>query len=521
MNINIWEVYEVIKVATYDVIRELYFNKGLSKREIAKRLMVHRNTVTRAIDREDNEYLLTVEKDKPVNGEFIDRIKIMLQDNNVTRKKDRLTKTRMYELLQEEGYTGSYSAFTYQVRIIEEELEINNKEAYIKLKYGGGVLQVDFGEMTVMDRGYPRKIMVFCAKLSGEKVEFIQSYPRQSTEFFFDGLIKAFDFFGGIPKKIIFDNLKPAVKEVLEGSERILQDEFLKFKSFYSFEAEFCGPGKGNEKGLVENLVKYTRNNYFLPYIDFKGFDKLNEILYSKCWNKMQTKKVDGITWYEALNDTRESCFLPLKGHFDHARLTTAKIDTYQLAHIDRNRYSVPTKYVGQKVDVKIYPFKVKIICKGNLIAEHDRLFSKNKDSLDPYHFLDLLMKKSRAYDDALVIKQWQLPKEFDNYHRMLKSTIKSPSKGTKEFINILKLTKTYGIEKIGAILKELDKANRYSHEEVLSLLRFTEDKKVDKTIPREILESMGISEIKSSSPNISQYDHLLKGGDNIERRAI
>ena len=103
----------------------------------------------------------------------------------------------------------------------------------------------------------------------------------------------------------------------------------------------------------------------------------------------------------------------------------------------------------------------------------------------------------------------------------MLKSTIKSPSKGTKEFINILKLTKTYGIEKIGAILKELDKANRYSHEEVLSLLRFTEDKKVDKTIPREILESMGISEIKSSSPNISQYDHLLKGGDNIERRAI
>lgn len=217
----------MIKVATYDVIRELYFNKGLSKREIAKRLMVHRNTVTRAIDREDNEYLLTVEKDKPVNGEFIDRIKIMLQDNNVTRKKDRLTKTRMYELLQEEGYTGSYSAFTYQVRIIEEELEINNKEAYIKLKYGGGVLQVDFGEMTVMDRGYPRKIMVFCAKLSGEKVEFIQSYPRQSTEFFFDGLIKAFDFFGGIPKKIIFDNLKPAVKEVLKGSERILRMNFL------------------------------------------------------------------------------------------------------------------------------------------------------------------------------------------------------------------------------------------------------------------------------------------------------
>lgn len=207
----------------------------------------------------------------------------------------------------------------------------------------------------------------------------------------------------------------------------------------------------------------------------------------------MQTKKVDGITWYEALNKTRESCFLPLKGHFDHARLTTAKIDTYQLANIDRNRYSVPTKYVGEKVDVKIYPFRVKIIYKGDIIAEHDRLFSKNKDSLDPYHFLDLLMKKTRVYDDALVIKQWKLPKEFGNYHRMLQSTTKSSSKGTKEFINILKLTKSHGIETIGAILKELDKANRYSYEETLSLLGFKKDKIANKRVPKEIIESMGI----------------------------
>ena len=258
--------------------------------------MVHRNTVTRAIEREDNKYLLTVDKDKPVNGEFIDRIKVILQENNATRKKDRLTKTRMYQLLQEEGYEGSYSAFTYQVRIIEEELGINNKEAFVKLEHGSGVLQVDFGEMTVMDGGYPRKVIAFCAKLSSEKAEFVQAYPRQSTEFFFDGLIKAFDFYGGIPRKIIFDNLKPAVKEVLEGSERVLQDEFLRFKSFYCFEAEFCGPGKGNEKGLVENLVKYVRNNYFLPYIKFQGFDKLNERLYTECWNSVyDTLKVSQI----------------------------------------------------------------------------------------------------------------------------------------------------------------------------------------------------------------------------------
>lgn len=505
----------------YDYIRELFFNKGLSKRAIAKQLMIHRNTVTRALESNDNRYTLTVDKDKPINGDFVDRIKVMIQENNQVRKKDRLTKTRMHQLLEEEGYEGSYSAFTYQARLIEEELGVSSKEAFVKLKYDGGVMQVDFGEMTVMDNGYPRKIIVFCAKLSKEKVEFIQAYPRQSTEFFFDGLIKSFDFFGGIPERIIFDNLKPAVKEVLQGSERVLQDEFLRFKSFYCFEAEFCGPGKGNEKGLVENLVKYTRNNYFLPYIDFKGFDKLNDTLYANCWNRMQKKKIEGITWYEALHNTLEDCFLKLKGHFDHARLTTAKVDTYQLCHIDRNRYSVPTAYVGKRVDVKIYPFKIKIIFKGNLIAEHDRLFSKNKDGLDPYHFLDLLMKKARAYDDALVIKQWKLPNEFDNYHRMLQAHTKSLPKGTREFINILKLTKLHGIEKIRIILKDLDKLNRYSYEEVLSTLRFQEDKKDNKIIPKEIIESMGLGDIKSSSPKISQYNSLIKGGENIERRVI
>ena len=68
---------------------------------------------------------------------------------------------------------------------------------------------------------------------------------------------------------------------------------------------------------------------------------------------------------------------------------------------------------------------------------------------------------------------------------------------------------------------QELDKANRYSYEEVVSLLRFREDKIANRSIPKEVLESMGISNIKSSSPKISQYNALLEGGEDIERRAI
>ena len=239
----------------HNYIRFLFFNKGKGKRAIARELGVHRNTVTRAIANPEPKYNLTAEQIKPVNGPFANQIKLMIQENYEKSGKDRLTKTRMHELLQDEGYTGSYSAFTYQARQIEEELQLSSKEAFIKLLPQRGSLQVDFGEMTVLRQGKKHTVHAFCAKLCFSKGEFIQIYPSQKTEYFFEGLMATFAFFGHVPKKIIFDNLKPAVKTVLTGTERELQESFLKFQSFYCFEAEFCGPGKGNEKGNGKLMI--------------------------------------------------------------------------------------------------------------------------------------------------------------------------------------------------------------------------------------------------------------------------
>ncbi len=507
---------EVIEMAQYDYIRFLFFNEGASKREIARKVGVHRNTVTRALSEDTKKYNLTAEKNRPVNGDFQEKIKIMVVENHSKPRKRKLTKQRMYDLMLDEGYEGSYSSFTYLVRKIEEDAEISNKEAFLKLEHPSGVLQVDFGSMVVMDNGYPRVVQVFCAKLCSEKAEFVKAYPRQSTEFFLDGLISAFDFYGGVPKKIIFDNLTQAVKEVKQGKERILQDAFLRFKAHYSFEAEFCGVGAGNEKGLVENLVKYTRNNYFLPLLELKDFHSLNQLLVSNCNKRLASKKVDGILWQEALFESRKGNFLPIKDYYDCSNIASAKVDTYQLIHVDRNRYSVPTAYVGKRVDVRIYPFKVVASYKEKVISEHERLFSKNKDSLDPYHYLDLLMKKTRAYEDALVIKNWVLPAIFEIYHTKLKGHAQSPTKGTKEFISILKLTKTYGIKRIKEILSKLHKDNRYSYEETLSLLRYQNDSYENKSLDYNTLVTLGVENIKSTLTPLSDYDSLLIGGENI-----
>lgn len=498
----------------YDYIRYLYFNEGLSQRAIAKKVGVHRNTVRKAIENNSNEYTLRVVKDKPVNGEFKELIKEMVQSNSFKPRKHKLTKKRMYELMVDQEYPGSYSAFTYLVRAIEKELHINMPEAFLKLKQKPGTLQVDFGEVVVMENKIPRKIIIFCAKLCNSKVEFVKAYPRQSTEFFLDGLNSAFEFLGGIPRKIMFDNLKQAVKNISQNGGRILQDNFIKFKAFYAFDSAFCGPRKGNEKGAVENLVKYTRNNYFLPYIQFNGFDNLNKHLREANIKRMNNTKFEKIPWSILLQEEFEDGFMELKEIYDPSMSIDAKVDTYQIIHVDSNRYSVPTQFVGQRLHVRLYPFKVIISDRNVVIAEHKRLSGKNKEILNPYHYLELLKRKPRAYDDSKVIQDWKLPEIFNEYHRQLKAHRNSNSKGTKEFIDILRLTERYGLTSIKKILKKFHKENHYSYEEVVSYLRNDANSiSAVQELNYDILVTRNIHDIKSDNMPIEAYDSLISLG--------
>jgi len=501
---------KVIEMVQYNYIRFLYFNKHESQRAIAKELGISRTTVRRAIANPEQGYHLTAKRVKPINGDFEDRIRYWVQYNLGKPISQRLTKKRMYELVREEGYKGNYSSFTYQTRKVEEEFGIGQKEAYLELVPVRGSLQVDFGEVYVMQKGLPKKLHVFCAKLCYSKVEFVKAYPAESTEFFFDGLVSTFSFLKHVPKKIIFDNLKPAVKKVLTGKERILQEAFLKFQSFYCFESEFCGPGKGNEKGMVENLVKYVENNYFLPRPEFTSFDTLNSSLLERCVQRLGDGRYDGKRWEERF---AEEDFLPFEEEYKYARIKEVTVDTYQLVHLESNRYSVPEGYVGRTLEAHIYPFKVRIIHKGEVITEHERLFGRNKESLYPYHFLPLLRKKTRGYDQAKVIQEWRLPEIYEKYHKMLQAYLDSETKGTREFIDVLRLTQEYSVETIAKILKELDEKNRYSYQDVLSVLRYqTQTQGNKRQLSEEELESLNVSKITTTYIPLAIYNDLLHG---------
>jgi len=262
---------------------------------------------------------------------------------------------------------------------------------------------------------------------------------------------------------------------------------------------------------MIENLVKYVRNNYFLPYSEFIDFESLNSSLLKECRQRLDKGIHKGEAWARLLLLEE---LLPFDEVYQYAGITNASVDTYQLIHVDRNRYSVPTRYVGKEVQVRLYPFKIVVSYKGEVIAEHERLFGRDKEYLNPYHYLSLLQKKARAYDQAKVIQDWKLPAIYEEYHRQLKAHSQSNSKGTREFVDILKLTESYGLGTIGKTLKKLDGAGQYSYQAVLSLLRCqTECTRGTRSLAEEYLQQLKLGDIKTSHLALSEYDSLVKEG--------
>ena len=114
---------------------------------------------------------------------------------------------------------------------------------------------MDWGEATVEIGKERRTIQFFVMRLNYSKARFVMAFPFQKQEAFFEGHIQAFRFFGGVPRRITYDNLKTAVFRVLEGHNRQEQNAFIGFRSYYLFESNYCTPAQGHEKGGVESDV--------------------------------------------------------------------------------------------------------------------------------------------------------------------------------------------------------------------------------------------------------------------------
>jgi transposase len=256
----------MISVEEHETIRRMYYLDHQSGRQIAKTLGISRHTVAKALQAEQApKYRLSKARPAPQLGSYKARIDELLSENARLPRKQHYTAHKIFQLLQQEGYAGSESSV--QGYAVHWRKTQRRPATFLPLEFDPGQdAQVDWGEAQAIIAGVSQTVQVFVMRLNYSRRSFVMAFPTQKQEAFFEGHVRAFEHFGGVPRRLSYDNLSTAVKIVMVGRIREEQRAFIAFRSYYLFASHFCTPAQGHEKGGVEHSVGFSRRNASFPH---------------------------------------------------------------------------------------------------------------------------------------------------------------------------------------------------------------------------------------------------------------
>ena len=240
-------------VELYAGIRRAVMVDGLSLREAAKRFGVHRNTISKMLQFSVSPGYRR--RERPASkkfGPYIAWIDKVLEDDRAVHKKQRHTAHRIFDRLRaEEGYSGGYMI----VRQYVAQATLRAREMFVPLSHRPGQAQADFGQADGYIAGQKVRFYYFCVDLPPSDGCFVKAYPAETAEAFCDGHVAAFDFFGGVPQSILYDNTRLAVAKIVKGGRRLRSHMFAELQSHYLFDDRFGRPGKGNDKARLRGWL--------------------------------------------------------------------------------------------------------------------------------------------------------------------------------------------------------------------------------------------------------------------------
>lgn len=409
----------MINMAQAGYIKHLYENEGKSKAEIARITGLNYRTVSKYAEKSDwnTEKLPNVEPSVyPSLGKYIPIINKWLEEDRKVPKKQRHTAKRIFNRLrEEEGYTGSYSSIKRYVKKKKFLMNQSVASGCLPLAHPFGYGQGDFGEFIYYDsNGCQKKAYSFTISFPYSNKAYIQIFPSQNQECLLTGMRRIFEHIGGVPVWMRFDNMATAVAQVLEGHERILTDGFMRFMLHYRFEAEFCNPASGNEKGNVENKVGYGRRNAFVPVPTIKSFDEFNEYLWEWCEKDAQREHYQKKVSIQSLWEEEKQELLALSDvPYEVFRYEALKVSKTGFVTIDTNRYGLSPELHGEIVQAKIFCDKIEFYHDCSFIASYHRSYEKNDELMDWTQYIRTLCRKPWAAEYTRFFEAmpepWQL----------------------------------------------------------------------------------------------------------------
>jgi hypothetical protein len=343
---------------------------------------------------------------------------------------------------------------------------------------------------------------------------FLMAFERECTESYWEGHVRAFEFFGGVPHRISYDNSKVLVSKIIGTYERKLTDGFLKLQSHYLFKEHFCRVARANEKGVVEGVVKFARLNFLVPVPQVRDLDELNAMLREMC-EKDMNRRLRGKTGTKAqLFDEDRNAFLELPASpFDACMKEPTRANSLSLVRFDTNDYSVPVAYAHHDILIKGYVDRVVLCHRHTVVAEHRRSWDKEGVFFNYLHYLPLLERKPGSLDYALPLADLELPACFETFHRRLIAGQEKQGDGTREFIRVLRLLEDHPMEKLRKAVEKALLIRAHSRDAVAQFL-----------IPQFswtgttffIGEQKHLRLVTVTKPDISAYRLLLSNGGAI-----
>jgi len=422
------------------VVRHRHLVEGVPIRRIAREMGIDRNTVRRYV----RGAPAGVGKPRGVFGAPVRdavqgrAIEILEDSKHWTAGKQRLTAARLYTLLRSEGHDVGYTV----VKDIVREWKRQRKEVFVPLVYKPGDLaEVDFFDVIVDVAGERRKAHMFVMRLMHSGRDFAWLYPRQDQTCFLDGHVRAFAHFGVVPHRLVYDNLKAAVRKILVGSERELAARFLALATHYLFESCFARPRTGHDKGGVESRGKAIRWQELVPIPSGPDLGVISSALLARLDARVT----------ESFADER-AAMLPLPSTpFRSARcLPEASVSSRSLVKIDGAVYSVWSTWARGSVTVYAGVDEITIVAAGDTrVVVHPRQ-PFGKRSIDYRHYLRELAHKPQALRQVADELIAALDEPFASTWRLLVDQ-HGPKQAARVFAQVLRAIEDRGQREVAS----------------------------------------------------------------------
>jgi transposase len=503
------------RVELFEQIRRDRRREELSIRELAERHGVHRRTVRQALASAVPPPRKTYPpRPRPAIDPWATVIDGWLLEDQDAPRKQRHTARRVWQrLVAEHGASVSEVTVSRYVARRRVELGLVHREVSIPQTHlAGAEGEVDFGEFYATIAGAWIKCWMFVMRLSHSGRAFHVAFGTQAQEAFLEGHVLAFEHFGGVPGRVRYDNLKPAVVRVLKGRDRTESERFTALRSHYGFDSFFCRPGidGAHEKGGVEGEIGRFRRRHLVPVPKVDSLAALNELIAAGDLTDDARVITGRPVTIEAAFTAEAPHLMPLPAEpFDPARLLEARVDNRSRVSVRQCFYSVPARYVGRRLPVRLAARTVEIYDGPKLIARHERAVGRYVEVLTLDHYLEVLKTKPGGLPGATALAQAKASRAFTASHQAYWDAARrarGDAAGTRALIEVLLAHRTMPVTVLVAAMDRAVASGCLDPAVVLI------DARRDTSQVAPVVPIGALARYDRPAPSLTDYDQLLTG---------